>query len=72
MIGGEHERWEVPARVTAEEELGWDSDEDGRPKKEHGQAPKVCQLKQLGVQASGTGSGANSYVFKTWHIRTKH
>lgn len=44
MIGGEHERWEVPPRVTAEEELGWDADEaNGRPKREHGQAPKVTQ-----------------------------
>jgi len=50
MIGGEHERWEVPARVKAEEELGWDSDGDGRPKKEHGQAPKVCYLAELAAQ----------------------
>lgn len=54
MVGGEHERWEVPRRVDAEEELGWGGEEadgegggsssvdaDGRPRRQHGQAPKV-------------------------------
>jgi hypothetical protein len=41
MVGGEHERWEVPPRVDAEDELGWEGDDAGRPKRQHGQAPKV-------------------------------
>lgn len=44
MVGGEHERWEVPSRVDAEDELGWEGD-DGRPKSQHGEAPKVwCRV----------------------------
>lgn len=50
MVGGEHERWEVPPRVDAEDELGWDQD-DGRPKKQHGQAPKVRYCGRAGVSS---------------------
>jgi hypothetical protein len=51
MVGGEHERWEVPPRVDAEDEVGWDQD-DGRPKKQHGQAPKVRYGGSDGVSSS--------------------
>lgn len=43
-VGGEHERWEIPRMDEGDDDVGDESDylTPGRPKQQHGQAPKVC------------------------------